>query len=96
MEGVEIDFVLQGLINGTIAVPANANHTNLLPCGIGKGLRTKVNANIGTSPDFCDTDIELGKLQAAIDSGSDTVMDLSTGGIFQASGELSLLLVPYL
>jgi len=80
MEGVEIDFVLQGLINGTIAVPANANHTNLLPCGIGKGLRTKVNANIGTSPDFCDTDIELGKLQAAIDSGSDTVMDLSTGG----------------
>ncbi|MBN2186091.1 MAG: phosphomethylpyrimidine synthase ThiC [Dehalococcoidia bacterium] len=79
-EGVEIDFVLQGLVNGTIAVPANANHTNLLPCGVGKGLRTKVNANIGTSPDFCDKDIELRKLQAAIDAGSDTVMDLSTGG----------------
>jgi len=77
---VGIDFVLQGLVNGTIAVPANANHANLLPCGVGKGLRTKVNANIGTSPDFCDIDIELRKLQAAVDAGSDTVMDLSTGG----------------
>jgi len=80
IEGVGIDFVLQGLVNGTIAVPANANHANLLPCGVGKGLRTKVNANIGTSPDFCDIDIELRKLQAAVDAGSDTVMDLSTGG----------------
>jgi len=80
MEGVEINFVLQGLIDGTIVVPANANHMNLLPCGIGKGLKTKVNANIGTSPDFCDTDAELRKLQAAINFGSDTVMDLSTGG----------------
>jgi phosphomethylpyrimidine synthase len=79
-EGVGIDLVLQGLINGTIVIPANANHTNLVPCGIGKGLRTKVNANIGTSPDFCDIDLELEKLQIATDFGSDTVMDLSTGG----------------
>ena len=79
-EGIEIDFILQGLIDGTIVIPANANHTNLLPCGIGKGLRTKVNANIGTSTDFCDLDTELRKLQAAIDYGSDTIMDLSTGG----------------
>ncbi len=79
-EGVEIDFILQGLVNGTIIIPANANHTNLTPCGIGKGLRTKINANIGTSSDFCDLATELRKLQAAIDFGSDTVMDLSTGG----------------
>jgi len=79
-EGVEADFILQGLIEGKIIIPANANHTNLTPCGIGKGLKTKVNANIGTSSDFFDVTTELRKLQAAIASGSDTVMDLSTGG----------------
>jgi len=83
-EGVEIDFILQGLSNGTTIIPANAKHTNLIPCGIGKGLRTKVNANIGTSSDFCDLATELKKLQAAIDFGSDTVMDLSTGGDISA------------
>ena len=83
-EGVQSDFVLQGLIEGTIVIPANPNHKNLIPCGIGKGLKTKVNANIGTSSDFCDLDTELSKLQAAIDSGSDTVMDLSTGGDISA------------
>ena len=83
-EGVEAGFILQGLIGGKIIIPANANHTNLTPCGIGKGLKTKVNANIGTSSDFFDVDTELGKLQAAIASGSDTVMDLSTGGDISA------------
>ncbi|MCK4387493.1 MAG: phosphomethylpyrimidine synthase ThiC [Dehalococcoidia bacterium] len=79
-ERVEVDFILQGLIDGTIIIPANPNHTNLSPCGIGKGIRTKVNTNIGTSTDFFDLNRELMKLQAAIDAGSDTVMDLSTGG----------------
>jgi len=79
-EGVETDFILQGLVSGTIVIPASPNHANLVPCGIGKGLRTKINVNIGTSPDFYDLDMELKKLQIAIDFGSDTVMDLSTGG----------------
>jgi phosphomethylpyrimidine synthase len=79
-EGVEVDFILQSLVDGTIIIPANPNHTNLSPCGIGKGIRTKVNTNIGTSSDFFDLNRELMKLQAAIDAGSDTVMDLSTGG----------------
>jgi len=83
-EGVQPDFVLQGLIEGSIVIPANPNHANLVPCGIGKGLRTKINANIGTSSDFFDLDTELKKLQAAVDSGSDTVMDLSTGGDISA------------
>ncbi len=83
-ERIQPDFVLQGLIEGTIVIPANPNHAKLVPCGIGKGLRTKVNANIGTSPDFCDLDMELKKLEAAVDSGSDTVMDLSTGGDISA------------
>ncbi len=83
-EEVETDFILQGLSTGKIIIPANANHINLSPCGIGKGLKTKVNANIGTSSDFFDIDTELKKLQAAIASGSDTVMDLSTGGDISA------------
>jgi len=83
-EGVETDFIVQGLADGEIIIPANVNHTNLIPCGIGKGLRTKVNANIGTSPDFCDLNTELRKLQTAIEFGADTVMDLSTGGDISA------------
>jgi len=84
VEGTEINFILQGLIDGTIVIPANPNHAKLTPCGIGKGLRTKVNANIGTSSDFFDLDTELKKLQAAVDAGSDAVMDLSTGGDISA------------
>ncbi len=79
-EGVETDFIIRGLAAGEIVVPANVDHANLTPCGIGKGLKTKVNANIGTSSDFCDLNTELKKLQIAIEFGADTVMDLSTGG----------------
>jgi phosphomethylpyrimidine synthase len=83
-ESVETDFIIHGLAAGEIVIPANINHRNLIPCGIGKGLRTKVNANIGTSPDFCDLSTELKKLQTAIEFGADTVMDLSTGGDISA------------
>ena len=83
-EGVEAEFIQQGVAKGTIVIPANTNHTNLAPCGIGQGLKTKVNANIGTSPDFGNIDTELEKLRIAIDYGADTVMDLSTGGDISA------------
>ena len=83
-EGVEAEFIRQGVARGTIVIPANTNHTNLIPCGIGQGLKTKVNANIGTSVDFCNIDVELEKLRTAIDYGADTGMDLSTGGDISA------------
>jgi len=83
-ERVGTDFIVRGLAAGEIIIPANVNHTNLIPCGIGRGLRTKVNANIGTSSDFCDLNTELRKLQTAIKFGADTVMDLSTGGDISA------------
>jgi phosphomethylpyrimidine synthase len=83
-EGVEVEFVRQGVANGTIVIPANIKHTNLVPCGIGQGLRTKVNANIGSSSDYGDINTEMEKLNAAIDCGADTVMDLSTGGDISA------------
>ncbi len=83
-EGVPAEFVRQGVAEGTIVIPANIKHTNLVPCGIGKGLSTKVNANIGTSSDYGNIDTELEKLRVAIDSGADAVMDLSTGGDISA------------
>ncbi len=83
-EGVEAEFVRQGVAEGTIVIPANTKHTNLTPYGIGRGLRTKVNANIGTSSDYGNIDTELEKLRVAVDCGADTVMDLSTGGDISA------------
>ena len=83
-EKLEAEFIREGVAGGTIVIPANINHSNLIPCGIGKGLKTKVNANIGTSSDFGNIDTELEKLKVTIDSGADTVMDLSTGGDISA------------
>ncbi len=79
-EGADPDVIMHGLVAGEIVIPANANHANLIPCGIGNGLRTKVNANIGTSSDSCDLDNELLKLRTAVRFGADAVMDLSTAG----------------
>lgn len=78
-EHVAVETVQAGLVEGTIVIPANPGHRRLVPCGIGKGLRTKVNANIGTSSDFGSVRTELAKLKVAIAAGADTVMDLSTG-----------------
>jgi len=79
-EGLEPETVRLGVAEGTIVIPANVRHKGVQACGIGKGLRTKVNANIGTSPDYCDLNVELEKLRAAESARADTVMDLSTGG----------------
>ncbi len=78
-EGVDPAFILEGLAKGTMCLPANPYHRNLEPCAIGKGLRTKVNANLGTSSDYGSLETELEKLRVAVEYGSDTVMDLSTG-----------------
>ncbi len=83
-EKVDAEFIQQGVAGGTIVIPANVKHANLVPYGIGQGLRTKVNANIGTSSDFGNIDTELEKLHVAIDAGADTVMDLSTSGDISA------------
>jgi phosphomethylpyrimidine synthase len=83
-EGVEAEVIRRGVAEGTIVIPANINHKNLVPGGIGQGIKTKVNANIGTSSDFGDMDTELEKLKVAADSGADTIMDLSTGGDISA------------
>jgi phosphomethylpyrimidine synthase len=83
-EGLEAEFIRRGVAEGTIVIPANPGHKNLVPGGIGRGLKTKVNANIGTSSDFGNIDTELEKLRVAVDCGADAVMDLSTGGDISA------------
>jgi phosphomethylpyrimidine synthase len=83
-EGLESEYIRRGVADGTIVIPANIRHPSLIPRGIGKGLKTKVNANIGASSDFGDIGTELGKLQVAIDAGADAVMDLSTGNKISA------------
>src|SRR4030042_5090716 len=79
-EGIEVEQIRQRVAEGMVVIPANVRHINLIPRGIGEGLSTKVNANIGTASDFGDVDTELEKVRVAFEAGGDTVMDLSTGG----------------
>lgn len=79
-ENISVEELLRGLSDGRIVVPLNRKRRIEKPCAIGEGVRTKVNANIGTSPDMCDIEFEIKKLRVAIEAGADTVMDLSTGG----------------
>jgi phosphomethylpyrimidine synthase len=83
-EKLDAEFIRLGIADGNIVIPANIEHKNFTPFGIGKGLRTKVNANLGTSSDYGNIDTELEKLRMAIDCGADTVMDLSTGSDISA------------
>jgi phosphomethylpyrimidine synthase len=79
-ERVEAALVCDEVARGRLVVPANVNHTNLEPMGIGIALACKVNANIGNSAVTSDAEGELRKLRVALKHGADTVMDLSTGG----------------
>lgn len=79
-EKIKEDELLEKIAKGEVIIPKNKLRQNISVKGIGKGLRTKVNTNIGTSPDIVDLDYEIKKLKVAEKAGSDTVMDLSTGG----------------
>jgi len=78
-EGLDVEFVRTGIAEGTIVIPKNRLRSFEHIRGVGKGLRTKINANIGSSPYHMDVEEELEKLSAAIEYGADSVMDLSLG-----------------
>ncbi len=78
-EGMEPDVIRKGVAKGRIVIPHNIRRSISRPCAIGEGLRTKVNANIGTSKDSSSIMQEIEKMDVAVSLGSDTVMDLSTG-----------------
>jgi len=79
-ECIKLNTLKGKIAQGWVVIPANVYHKNLKPIGIGHQLRTKINANIGTSPIKSDLETELRKLDVAINAGADTVMDLSLGG----------------
>ena len=78
-ENVSKEFILKSIVDGTIVIPKNVNH-DIKATGIGKGLKTKVNATVGTSTDIVDFDEEVLKAQVAVDAGADCLMELSIGG----------------
>ncbi|WP_149718860.1 phosphomethylpyrimidine synthase ThiC [Campylobacter concisus] len=84
IEGIGENLVMDEVAKGSIIIPANVNHTNLKPMGIGRKLKTKVNANIGNSSLSSDICAELRKLEICLEFGADTVMDLSTDGDLDA------------
>ena len=79
-ERIAEDQLIELVSAGKVVIPSNINHRNLQPIGIGKSLRTKINANIGTSGDYDNIEDELNKIETVIKYKADTVMDLSTGG----------------
>jgi phosphomethylpyrimidine synthase len=78
-EHLNAEFIRRGLADGTIVIPKNRTHKILHLRGIGAGLRTKINANIGTSKDSSGITGEVAKMKACVALGADAIMDLSTG-----------------
>lgn len=79
-EGKNPEEIRALVAEGKIAIPANKNHKTLSPEGVGQGLRTKINVNLGISKDCCDCDKELEKVRTAINMKAEAIMDLSNYG----------------
>lgn len=79
-ENLSKDFLLENIACGKIIIPANINHKSLDPNGIGFGLRTKVNVNLGVSNDCVDYSEEMKKVELAHKFGIEAIMDLSNYG----------------
>ncbi|MDA8335581.1 MAG: phosphomethylpyrimidine synthase ThiC [Peptococcaceae bacterium] len=79
-EGLEAGVLRELVAKGQVVVPANKNHRSLQPAGIGRGLKTKINVNVGVSNDCCDVAQELAKVRRAVELKADAVMDLSCFG----------------
>ncbi|MCX7943683.1 MAG: phosphomethylpyrimidine synthase ThiC [Deltaproteobacteria bacterium] len=78
-ERISKDLLVERLLKGEIVIVKNRNHKNIKPLAIGKGLKTKINANIGSSREIDELDMEINKGYIAKEAGADTIMDLSTG-----------------
>ncbi|MBD3378953.1 MAG: phosphomethylpyrimidine synthase ThiC [Candidatus Omnitrophica bacterium] len=93
-EDASLEHIKAGLAAGTIVIPANNRRSMDKPCAVGKGLKTKVNANIGVSHGYSDIDAEIRKMEAAVDAGADALMDLSTGPLVKKLREKIMSLCP--
>lgn len=79
-ENMDVNELMALVVAGQVAIPANVNHTALSAEGIGKGLKTKINVNLGISGDAKNYDIEMQKVDMAIKFGAEAIMDLSNYG----------------
>jgi phosphomethylpyrimidine synthase len=95
-ENLSAELVRDEIAAGRLVIPANRLHlkTNLKPIGIGRVLRTKVNANIGTSSVRSSIQAEIEKMKVALAAGADAIMDLSTGGNLDSTREQLLAQCP--
>ncbi len=72
--------LMELVAKGQVAICANKNHASLDPNGIGRRLKTKINVNLGTSKDCVNLDVEMEKVNKAVEMGAEAIMDLSTFG----------------
>ena len=79
-ERMEPEKLRELVAKGWVAIPANVNHKSLSPEGIGTGMRTKINVNLGISGDCKDYDAEMEKVKMSIRYGAEAIMDLSNYG----------------
>ena len=79
-ESISPDDLMAGIAAGSIAIPANKNHKNLKAAGVGAGLKTKINVNLGVSKDVCSFEAEMNKARMAVQYQADAIMDLSVAG----------------
>ncbi|MCL2036600.1 MAG: phosphomethylpyrimidine synthase ThiC [Oscillospiraceae bacterium] len=79
-EQIPINLLMERVAAGSIAIPANVNHTSLNPEGVGAGLRTKINVNLGVSGDCADYDKEMDKVKMSVELKAEAIMDLSNYG----------------
>lgn len=79
-ENMDVNVLADKIAKGTVVIPANKNHKSIDPEGVGEGLRTKINVNLGISKDSYDIDRELEKVKVAIDMKAESIMDLSNYG----------------
>ncbi len=79
-EHMDVEQLRELIAEGKVVIPANKNHKALSPEGVGQGLRTKINVNLGISKDCCNIDAEVEKVQKAIEMKAEAIMDLSSFG----------------
>lgn len=79
-ENIDPEKLRELLSTGKIVIPANINHTQLSPEGIGDGLKTKINVNLGVSGDCADYSKEFEKVKVSLELGAESIMDLSNFG----------------
>lgn len=79
-EGKQVEEIRELLACGRVIIPANKNHKSLDPEGIGEGLKTKINVNLGISKDCCNFELEIEKVKKALELKAEAIMDLSSYG----------------